>query len=76
MISFQEFNRFLVDTIERELPGCVFYIVNGGDCIQDVVMEIRVQGKRLQYKPYELYVSGCEEDDYEERVYELIKKLT
>ena len=47
-----------------------------GECIPDVMMEMRVQERCVLYKPYELYEKGRAEDDYEERVYELVRKLT
>ena len=66
----------MTDTIEADLPGSELVIVKGGDCVRDVVMEIRLQGRSVQYKPYELYQEGCAKDEYEERVYELVNKLT
>ena len=57
-VDFHEFHCFLLEAIKEKVPSAELLIVNGGDSVQDVVMEIRQGKNRLKYKPYELYCEG------------------
>ena len=47
------------------------YIVNGGDYIKDVIIELSEDDKKLRYSPYELFAKS---EDYEDSIEKLVEQ--
>ena len=74
-ISFHEFNRFLSEEIKEQYPDVELLMIKGGDCIQDIEMEVRYNKSNIRYKPFEMYQEGCILNDFESVIYTFVGKI-
>ena len=75
--SFHDFNAVLLDTLEDlgKFHNIMLLCVSGGDYVKDVVMEIRYKEKKYRYSPYELYLQGKKNNNYEEVIEIFIEEI-
>lgn len=71
MSSVHDFINILNAVIDERFPSTSRYIVNGGDFIKDVVLELREDDKKLRYSPYELFHKS---EDYEDTIEKLVEQ--
>lgn len=71
MSNIHEFINVLHTVIDERFPNTNRYIVDGGDFIKDVVMELREEDKKLRYSPYELFSKS---EDYEDTIEKLVEQ--
>lgn len=71
MSNIHEFINVLHSIIDERFPNTNRYIVDGGDFIKDVVMELREEDKKLRYSPYELFSKS---EDYEDTIEKLVEQ--
>lgn len=67
-----DFISVLNDTVDSSFPNIERRIVNGGDYIDDFVIELRKDDKMFRYVPYALY---SQSEDYEETINNFVEKL-
>lgn len=54
-VPFYEFNHFLSDVILEQYPDAALLMINGGDCVWDIEIEVRRKSGSFKYRPYALY---------------------
>ncbi len=60
--NVHHFIEVLNELMDGKFPNTERYEVRGGDYIKDKVIELRQDGKSLQYSPMEMFSSGDWED--------------
>lgn len=71
MSNMHDYINVLNAVIDEMFPNTKRYIVDGGDFIKDVVIELREEDKKLRYSPYELFSKS---EDYEDTIEKLVKQ--
>ncbi len=71
MANIHDFINVLNRVMDERFPNTNRYIVNGGDFIKDVVVELREEDKKLRYSPYELFGKS---EDYEDTIEKLVEQ--
>lgn len=71
MSNIHEFIEVLHEILDDNFPNTNRVIIDGGDNIADVVVELRQDKKSLRYSPYDLYNKSS---DYEGTIEGLIKQ--
>lgn len=72
--SFHEFERLLLSGIRENIPGADIYIRKGGDSVRDILLEVIIGDKGLQFYPHDLYEEALPGNKYEEVINDFIKK--
>lgn len=62
MRDFPLFNKYILDMIHVFYPDTTIWQIQG-TTQYDLTFELREQGKKLQYKPWELYTTNNNEGD-------------
>lgn len=70
MTDIHDFINVLNTVIDERFPNTDKYIVEGGDFIKDVVLELREADKKLRYSPYELFNKSKKYEDTIEKLVE------
>ena len=70
MTDIHDFINVLNTVIDERFPNTDRYIVEGGDFIKDVVLELREADKKLRYSPYELFSKSKKYEDTIEKLVE------
>ena len=72
--DFHEFKHILLSEIHEHIPNADIYIRKGGDNVQDILLEIIIGDKSMQFYPYDLYKDALPGDRYDEVVADFIKE--
>lgn len=71
MTNIHDFIEVLYAVIEERFPNTSRTIIDGGDFIKDVVMELREGDKKMRYSPSELFEKS---EDYEDTIEKLVEQ--
>lgn len=76
-VSFYEFNQFLNEQLKEQYPTIEILIREGGDYIWNNVYELVFieGGKKIRYRPYDLYQKAEELENYEEVIDDFLQLL-
>ena len=72
--DFHEFKHILLSEVHEHIPGADIYLRKGGDNAQDILLEIIIGDKSMQFYPYDLYKDALPGDRYDEVVADFIKE--
>lgn len=71
MLNIHDFIKALNAVIDERFPNTNRYIVQGGDRIKDLFVELREEDKKLSFSPYELLSKS---ENYEYTIEKLIER--
>lgn len=71
MTYIQDFIKCLNEIVDETFPNTKRYIIYNSDHIEDMVLELREENKKLCYSPSNLY---SESNNYEETIEQFLKK--
>lgn len=71
MTKIHSFTKVLNEILDEQFPHTVRTVVVGGDFVEDIVIELRENDKRLRYSPYELFIKS---DKYEDNIEDLVNR--
>ena len=71
MTDIHDFIKCLHDIVDEHFPNTTRYMIDGGDFMKDVIMELRQGDKRFRYSLYELFNMS---NNYEYTIEQFVKK--
>lgn len=71
MTDIHDFIKCLNDIVDERFPNTTRYIIYGDDFIEDVVVELKEENRKLRYSPYELFNKS---NNYEYTIEQLVKQ--
>lgn len=63
MINVHEFEHVLYEFIEERFPDTIVRILHGGDYVEDFILELRQDEKKLVFSPYQLFIKSKNYED-------------
>lgn len=71
MTYIGDFVKTLNELIDEQFPNTIRYAVKSGDHVEDIVLELREDDKKLRYSPYKMYKNS---DNYEDTIEALLNQ--